>query len=55
MGDGDSGGLHYDIESIRPEAASWDTLFLGLTQFEPGLKLAREQPVTQQKRPAIKR
>lgn len=40
---------------LIPESASWETLFLGLAQFEPGLKLEREQPATQQKRPALKR
>lgn len=40
---------------LIPESASWETLFLGLAQFEPGLILDREQPASQQKRPALKR
>ena len=35
---------------LIPESDPWETLIQGLAQFEPGFKLEREQPPTQQVR-----
>jgi antitoxin VapB len=39
---------------LIPESQPWQSLFDSLEQFEPGLKLAREQPRAQQKRKELK-
>lgn len=38
---------------LFPQTHSWQTLFESLEQFEPGLKLQREQPEQQQIRNKI--
>lgn len=39
---------------LIPEADPWESLFQSLEQFEPGLKLEREQPSAQHKRAELK-
>lgn len=39
---------------LIPQADPWETLFQSLEQFEPGFKLERQQPATQQKRVRLK-
>jgi antitoxin VapB len=39
---------------LIPETDPWRSLLDSLEQFEPGLKLVREQPVKQQKRKDLK-
>ena len=43
-----------DAVVLLPRTRSWDTLFDSLGQFEPGLKLEREQPPSHQKRTPLK-
>ena len=43
-----------DAVVLLPRTRSWDTLFQSLEQFEPGFKLQRKQPKTQQKRARLK-
>jgi len=35
---------------LLPRVGSWDTLFNALEQFEPGLRLEREQPARPERR-----
>ncbi len=39
---------------LLPRSGSWDSLFKSLGQFEPGFRLERNQPRTQQRRAALK-
>jgi antitoxin VapB len=40
---------------LLPRTHAWDVLFDSLDQFEPGIRLERAQPKTQQKRAKLKR
>jgi len=40
---------------LLPRTASWDALFEALGQFEPGLRLVREQPARAERRRALRR
>lgn len=42
-----------DAVVLLPQHRSWETLFESLSEFEPGFKLKREQPKSQQKRAAL--
>jgi antitoxin VapB len=39
---------------LIPETDPWETLFQSLEQFEPGFRLQREQPESQQPRPELR-
>ena len=39
---------------LLPETYTWDTLFEGLSSFEPGFRIDRDQPKRAQRRTALK-
>jgi antitoxin VapB len=40
---------------LLPQKAGWEILTKSLDEFEPGLRLERDQPSRDQKRPPLKR
>lgn len=43
-----------DAVVLLPRTRSWDALIDGLSLFEPGFRIERDQPEKQQKRAALK-